>query len=79
MTHAPGGLLGAPLAPGYSPSDFARLEPVAERRGPCDSLSGAPAPWIAQARIEVSAASNYARRQALYAQMIDACDISDSD
>lgn len=73
------GLLGAPLASGYAPRDFARLEPIAERRGPCDSLISAPAQWIAQARIEVSAPSAYARRQLAYERMIDACDLSDSD
>lgn len=73
------GLLGAPLPSGYAPSDFARLDPVVERRGPCDSLTSAPAAWVAQARIEVSAPSAYARRQRAYEQMIDACDLADSD
>lgn len=72
-------LLGAPLPSGFHPSDFASLEPLSEKRGPCDSLISAPKAWIAQARIEVSASSSYLRRQAIYTKMIDACDISDSD
>lgn len=73
------GLLGAPLAAGYSPSDFASLDPLVERRGPCDGLALAPAVWVAQARIEVAAPSAYARRQRTYEHMLDACDLSDSD
>lgn len=73
------GLLGALLPSGYAPSDFAHLDPVVERRGPCDGLALAPAVWVAQARIEVSASSAYARRQRAYERLIDACDISDSD
>ena len=72
-------LLGAPLVAGYAPRDFVRLEPLSEKRGPCDSLISAPASWIAQARIEVNATSAYLRRQATYARMIDACDVDDSD
>lgn len=73
------GLLGAPLPSGYAPSDFATLDPVVERRGPCDALALAPATWVAQARIEVSAPSAYARRQRAYEALIDACDLADSD
>lgn len=79
MTTASGGLLGAPLASGYSPSDFASLDPIVERRGPCDGLALAPAVWVAQARIEVSAPSAYARRQRAYELLIEAASLEDSD
>jgi hypothetical protein len=79
MTPAAGGLLGAPLPSGYSPADFAYLEPLAERRGPCDSLANAPAAWVAQARIEVAASSDYLRRQAHYEQLLAAVDLDGSD
>ena len=75
VTLTPAGLLGAPLPAGYSPAEFATLEPVT----PTSMFDCGPAVLAAWTRIEHRAELEARSRAVTFEAMIEAASLDGAD